>query len=205
MGKLTLSLAVLFLFVSGSDLYSQGGLKKEKEDRPFSLGLQTGLTIHTHYMVEKRLDENALGVNYFEFLVLYKIGSFEFGVSAGQDEFTIPTTSIGKNITIFPQPDTTYDTTHSYALRTFNWGALNLNYYFTPEMYVGLKGGFDPRRNSIYFAGSFGREILSNKDWGLNAIAQIFTNFGGNSTSVNSYQLNILFNVRFKPDLSGIF
>ncbi len=190
MMKTNLSLVVLF-FLFSLNSFAQDGLKNRDIESPFSLGIQTGFTFHTHYTVQKGVNQNSFGVNYFEFLALYKIGRFEFGISVGQDEFTIEPISGG--------------TTKTYSLRTYNWGALNLNYYFSPNTYTGIKGGYDPRRNSKYFAGNFGTDILSNHDWRLNAVAQVMTNLGGESYSVDSYQLNLLFNVRFKPDISGIF
>ena len=203
MRKLTLSPAVLFVvlfFVS--NVFGQEGLKMKEEERKFSFSLQTGLTLHTDYLINDDYSWNGIGVNYFEGGVFYKItDKVELGATIGRDNFKI--TGSGTSIDISPQGDTTISSYSFSRLNPYTWIAGNVNYYFNNKFSAGIKvGGSD---GAFYLSGNFGAQLLNSEDWGLNSIVQLSTRFLKENSNFNTYQINFLFNVRFKPDLTGIF
>lgn len=205
MKKLTLSPAVfILLIILSTQGFTQDFKKRETENR-LSLGIQSGLTIHTDYLARTKLSEKGIGVNYFEFLAGIKFtDNIEFGVSVGQDQFTIQSPSVSRSITFNP-PDTTYDTTTFTGLNTYNWGAVNVNYYFNRDLFAGIKGGYDGRADAVIAGLNFGTQLLSSKYWGLNALVQFMTRFGESENITTSYQINLLINARFKINISDAF
>ncbi len=205
MRKLTLSPAVFILLII---LTSQGfaqDLKNLETENRLSLGIQSGVTIHADYLAKSKFSERVFGVNYFEFLIGIKFtDNIEVGVSVGQDEFTYQNPSVSRNITFNP-PDTTYDTTTFTGLTTYNWGAVNFNYYFNKDLFAGVKGGYDGRFDAGIAGINFGTQLISSKYWGLNALVQFTSRFGEGENITTSYQINLLINARFKIDISNVF
>jgi hypothetical protein len=201
--KLSLTAFILFIILSTQGFTQD--LEKPETENKLSLGIQSGFTMHIDYLAKTKFSDKVFGVNYFEFLIGFKFtDKIEAGISLGQDEFTYQGPSVSRNISFSP-PDTTYDTTTFTGLSTYTWGAANINYYFNNDLFAGIKGGYDGRFNAGIAGINFGTQLISSKYWGLNALAQFMTRFGESENITTSYQINLLINVRFKPDLSRIF
>lgn len=192
MRKLTLSPAVLFVvlfFVS--NVFGQ----EKEEERKFSFSFQTGLTLHTDYLVNDDYSWNGVGINYFEGGLFYKLSRHvEVGATIGRDKFKV------SGLKETPEPIPGF--INYAALNPYAWFAGNINYYFNKKYSAGVKVGAE--QYAYHIAGNVGINLLSSKDWGLFNVIQLSTRIA-KSNSYITYQLNILFNVRFKPDLTGIF
>ena len=193
MKKLTLSPAVFILVII---LYSTSYAQMENKN-PLSLSFQSGMTIHADYLINDNYDWKGIGFNYFEGGIYFKITkNVEIGVTIGQDDFKI--TKSGTEISVSPQGDTSYSTFTSVGLNNYNWFAGNINYYFNKDISAGVKAGYS--QSAMYFSGNVGLNILESDNWGLRSIFQLSTRFVENNSQNNTYQINLLFNIRYKID-----
>lgn len=172
--------------------FTTNGIAQNTE-RPFSFSLNTGVTIHADYLVNDDYSWNAIGIDYFEGGMFYKLNkNIEIGATLGRDKFKI------SGIREVPAPEEFVSFT---SLNPYTWIAGNINYYFNDDYSAGIKAGAGS--NAYYISGNFGIKLINSKDWGLYNVLQISSRIGKTSSTTSSYQINVLFNVRFKPDLSN--
>lgn len=201
--KTNLSLVVMIFLVLVSDLSAQDSLKTSSDKR-LKLELNTGGTFQLDHSINTGFTTRDFTTGYFEFGINYEfIDNFEFGVSLGTNKFNRIHHTHYQYIDETPPLDTLIGIPADNTYGNFEWGAFNLRYSFSKMWFTGLKVGFD--QNEHDFLGmNVGVNIINSDNWELNSIAQVLTRINYSNFDINSYQLNLLFSVRYKIDVSGI-
>lgn len=201
--KTKLSLVVLF-FLFSLNCFAQDSLDNIPNNKRLKLELNTGGTFQLDHSINTGFTTRDFTTGYFEFGINYEfIDNFEFGVSLGTNKFNRIRHTHYQYIDETPPLDTLVGIPANNTYGNFEWGAFNLRYNFSKMCFTGLKVGFN--YNDHDFLGmNVGINIIDSDNWELNSIAQLFTRINYSNFNINSYQLNLLFSVRYKIDVSGI-